>query len=740
MANLASFFKRNQERYGDMKSTTRKPPLRRLSLALLGLPLCSLAQQATPTSTDAEKTQQLETITITVERRAQPLQKSSIAATVLTGDDLIKAGVDVVDQLQFVAPSTAANNFGQGVNITIRGIGKAETNTQTNTGVITYRDGVATFPGYLNQEPYFDIASIQILRGPQGTFGGQNATGGAVLLESNDPIINGGIQGYVSGQAGNYRDLGSQGAINLPISDTLAARFAYNTESRDSFWRITGPYTGSDARLRTHSGRIGLQWQPEKNFSVVLKTEYHHVDKGAYPADPFNSTRDPLDITANANLEALDRSGRTVLKVDYVLDSGIKLRSVIGYQRGTSIYGADLDGSATDPRNWMFYDMVDERISSQEFNIISPDAGPFTWLLGAYAQTDEHTFPKDHFIIGVPLGSRFSEYRLDGTNFITTNAVFGQMNYQVSDSLKVVSEGRYSRNTTRNDINVIQYGTPISDQQSEEFKNFSGKLALNYSPDPDNFFYGFLATAVKPGGLNVPVGLGLPAPFTEEKVQSIEFGWKAGWLDNRVNTQFNAFSNRYTGFQVSIGYPTNPTFRFELNTPNPTTIHGVEGSIQARLGSGWSARANLGWMQSSIGQFFATDPRAASTVSCNTATGPASATCLDLGGHEQTYSPRLTYNFSLERRFKAGDHIFTPRINYAHIGEQWGTLFQNRARGDLLEARNLVGAQIDWQHGDMMGSIYSTNLTDQRYLTAVGSGLRYVGAPRQYGVRFTKFF
>ena len=67
---------------------------------------------------------------------------------------------------------------------------------QTTTGVITYRDGVATFPGYLQEEPYYDIANIQVLRGPQGTIVGQNATGGAVFVNTNDPVIGGGVHGF----------------------------------------------------------------------------------------------------------------------------------------------------------------------------------------------------------------------------------------------------------------------------------------------------------------------------------------------------------------------------------------------------------------------------------------------------------------------------------------------------------------------------------------------------------------
>src|SRR6202044_2677136 len=145
---------------------------------------------SSPKQTADEST--LSEVVVTAERRSTNLQTTAIAATVLTQKDLTKSGVFKVDQLQFVSPSLTVNNFGQGNDIDIRGIGKGEHNTQTGTGVVTYRDGVASFPGYFQDEPYYDIASVEVLRGPQGTFSGQNATGGAVIVNTKDPLINGG--------------------------------------------------------------------------------------------------------------------------------------------------------------------------------------------------------------------------------------------------------------------------------------------------------------------------------------------------------------------------------------------------------------------------------------------------------------------------------------------------------------------------------------------------------------------
>lgn len=740
-----------------MKTTPRNKRTRLLGLTLLALPLCGMVHAQTndtkpsteadkSTDTAGEKTkvakavENLQTVTVNATRRSEPLQKASISATVLSGDDLLKAGIDVVDQLQYVTPSTAANNFGQGVNITIRGIGKAETNTQTGTGVITYRDGVATFPGYLATEPYYDIASVQILRGPQGTFGGQNATGGAILVDSNNPVINGGTHGYAAASAGNYSSFGFQGAVNLPLNDTLAARVAINTFNRDSFWSITGPYTGGKGDIKTQSARVGVLWQPVKPLTVLLKTDYNHIDMGAFPADPVTATNDPFQISANADQRALDRFSRTTLKVEYAFDDGTKFRSVSGHQRGNTQYRADLDGTASDPRNWSFRDNVNEIIDSQEFNLISSDSGQLTWILGLYGQKDTHYFPVGEFVTGVPLGNPLTEYRLSGTNPKWTLATFGQLGYKLSADLKLSLEGRYSKNRTSNDINVVQYGTPIVAQQSAEFKNFSGKVALDWTLSDTNFLYAFVASGFRPGGLNVPVGFGQPAPFKEEKVRTIEGGWKGNWMGGKVQTQLSAFYNDYRNFQVTIGYPQLPTFGFELNTPNPTKIYGFEGQLQAQLGDGWSVRANLGLLRSKIGAFYATDPRAASVSACNPTTGPASVSCINLDGHQQTYAPKLTFNTGIERRIVLGDHTFTPRLTYAHIGTQWATLFENRARGDQLGNRDIFGAQVDWEHGDLSGSLYTTNATDRRYLSSIGSGLRYAGAPRQYGARITKFF
>jgi iron complex outermembrane receptor protein len=715
-----------------------------LSVSAITLCGCGTAAAQTATATPGSSSgDTLSEVVVTAERRHSDLQTTPISATVISGGDLANLGVTAIDALQFATPGATVNNFGQGNDFNIRGVGKAEHNSQTTVGVVTYRDGVATFPGYFQGEPYYDVANVEILRGPQGTFGGQNATGGAVFVTTNDPVIGGDVGGYVQAQVGNYTDFGLQGAINLPISDTLAARFAFDSETRDSFYNVTGPnggaYNGNPGKVRIGSGRIGLLWKPDDALTISLKTDFDYLNFGAYPADPYNSTEDLFNIGVNSPQQALDRFGRTILKADYALPDGITLRSVTGYQKGDTQYQADLDG--TNVGNSYFADNVWETLWSEEFNIISPEKGFVTWVLGAYADGDKYTFvPNYYFLIGAPPGNPLSEYRLQGTNPESAVAAFGQLGFQLTSSLQLQIGARYTESKTTNHVQVLQYGLPLADDQEAKYVNTSGKVSLNWTVDPNNFVYGFVSTGFRPGGLNVPVGLGTPAAFGAEKLTNYEIGWKNTSFDGHLRSQVDSFYYDYKNFQVIVGYPQFPSFGFELNNPNPTHIYGFEAQEQAVFGE-FSVDGGLAVMHSSLGRFFATDPRIVAFTPCDPQAGPASSSCIDLTGHSQTYAPNFTFNVGAQYKILMSDKdSLTPRLNFGYVGPQWATLFENTSLGDHLAGRDIAGAQLAWQHARFVTTLYGTNLTDQHYVGALNSGLRFAGPPRQYGLRFLTSF
>lgn len=744
-----------------------------LSASILALACCNAAFAQTA-KTDGG----IETVVVTAERRTENLQKTAISATVLGGQDISNKNIVTVDQLQFSAPSVAVDNFGQGNDFNIRGIGKGEHNSQTSTGVITYRDGVETYPGYIQEEPYYDVASIEILRGPQGTFVGSNATGGAVFVTTNNPVIGGDYGGYVMGNVGNYSEYGSQGAVNIPVDDTLAVRLSYFGDSRDSFYHITDAnpadncphdkYAGckpgyNPGNVRWAAGRATVLWKPANALTVQFKADLDYLDNGAYPADsilvpgsdvfhPVLSTNDPFHISANAPQGGMDREMRYSMKADYAFDDGITFRSITAYQDSNSNYRSDLDGTDSLPlpppfvaSDETFFDSVDTSLWSQEFNLISPDTGRVTWVLGGFAQWLNYNYLSPYqFDINLCQSVYLPacNYRLQGTNPESTYALFGQTSVKLTDSLKLDVGARWTTHSTKNDVTILQYSViPIVDEQRETFNNVSYKAALDWTLNDNNFVYGFVATGFKPGGLNVPVGFGLPAPFQSEKVTSFEAGWKSTLLDGHLQSAIDGYYNNFDNFQVSVGYPTLPTFAFELNNPNTTKIYGVEAEEHAVFGQ-LSFDLGVGLMHSALGTFYAVDPRYGTGPVCDPKTGPAAPPyCVNLSGNPQSYAPNFTFNIGGQYVFDlGGGQTLTPRANYGHVSDQWATLFDNAALGDRLAERNILGAQLAYSIGSWTATLYGTNLTDQHYIAAANSGVRWAGAPRQYGFSLLKTF
>ncbi|MBW4053226.1 MAG: TonB-dependent receptor [Proteobacteria bacterium] len=680
----------------------------------------------------------LQEVVVTAEKRRTNLQQTPVSATVLNGTQLLHNGVVTVDQLETVSPSLAVDNFGQGNEFNIRGIGKGEHNTQTQAGVITYRNGVASFPGYLEDEPFYDISSVEVLRGPQGTFAGENSTGGAVYINETAPNFNG-VNGYVLGQYGNYNDTMLQGAVNLPVSKTVATRISFYDEYRDSFFHVTGPYIGGNGALKQSAVRFSLLWRPSDKLSALWQTDYAYIDNGGYMASPAAATTPLYDVTANGHDAAIDQIARTTLNVNYKMDNGITLRSITGAQWGRSVYAADLD--ATDKLNYTFSDLVPGEMYSQEFDLISPEKGFLTWVAGIYYQGLDYSYPLGQgYHVGYPPGI-YDQY-IEGRVPNDTAAAFGQLSFHFSRGWKFQLGGRYSWNDTTNRIYVVipEFFYNQYVHQTEHDDRLTGKADLSWTVNPNNYLYAFVATGYKQGGLNGVIGTQLQKPFRAEYVTDYEMGWKASALDDHLRTQIDGYYDRYHNFQVSIGDPQEPLQTLEVNNPSPTTLYGVELSAQALFGH-FSFDGNVGWERTSLGTFFATDNRLPVVSVCNPMTGPSSFSCVNLAGHPQSYAPSLTYNFGPQYVFDlSGDSTLTMRANYSHVGSQWATLFDNATLGDYLGARNLLSAQVSYGRGTWTFTAYGTNLTNQAYVAAADAGLRWAGFPRQYGIRVMKTF
>lgn len=266
---------------------------------------------------------ELQEVVVTAERRATDVQSTPIAVTAVSGDQLQTLHLNNISDLQTTVPSFQSNDEAGFFNsINIRGIGNSAITPIIATGVAVFRDGLLMSETIAEDEPMFDIADTEVLEGPQGTFVGASSTAGAVEINSANPTFTG-VNGYVQGDLGNYSDTKFQGAVNLPVSDTFAARFAFNSEERHSFYYDVGAtqngfyypsYPGvagtQQYLIQSSPGqslpindpghendremRVSLLWKPNDNFQAVGKVEYSSINTGGEPGEPNPLTYNTL--------------------------------------------------------------------------------------------------------------------------------------------------------------------------------------------------------------------------------------------------------------------------------------------------------------------------------------------------------------------------------------------------------------------------------------------------------------
>ena len=682
-------------------------------------------------------------VTITAERRTTNLQTAPVAASVIAGSQLQNEGIESLDDLQFHTPSLTVADFGQGNLFNIRGIGKDLGNVQTPSGVVTYWDGVASYPGFFADSPYYDISSVEVLRGPQGTFAGQNATGGAVFITTNDARL-GSLGGDIEGQYGNYNDGLVRGFINVPIGDTLAVRLAFNGESRNSFYTVSGPWTtpfkGTPGRQLLGSLRLGVTWQPIEALKIVFKADGDYLDHGGFMAsttlNPANPTQlNPADlfhISSFINDYATNKGYRLSLNAAYTMPDGIILRSITGWQSGGG--NGNIDLSELQPPGDSFEDYGREQIASEEINVVSPDnKGPLSWVGGLYYQHDYVSLlpggGQPGFDIGVPHG--VVDLELNYRTPKTTEAVFGQISYDITPALQLQVGARYTHETfgLTDDSPTVVFGTVVSDPIAIGHTSDSGptgKVALTWKVDDVNTLYAFVATGRKAAGINTtPAGVQTaPAAFSPENVTDFEAGWKPTFFDGHLRTQFGGYYSLYRDFQLSFGTPAAPTMSFIRNLNGTTTLYGLEAEAQAVFGP-WAFNASGSYEHSSLGSAAVVDP--------------VSALPIQLGGRVAPLAPEWTFSVGAQYAFKfSNGGSLTPRVDYSYVSSQWATPYQDL--GDFLPSRSLVNAEVAYAQGPYRFTVFATTAFDLHYIIATNIGLRYAGDPGQYGVRFERRF
>lgn len=723
--------------------SVKRLKMRALMSSMIGAALIApiAAQTANPAANPAtdpaaaaapEAAAASEEVVVTGARRASRQFDAPSPVTVLSGHELEERGVVNLETLQFQVPALTVSNAGVANMVNIRGVGRTEVQVTDAAGVQIYRDGVPTFNGYFSGgEPYFDVGSVEVYKGPQGTFAGQNSTGGAIFVKSIDPDLEE-FGGYLQGQIGSDNGAGVLGAVNIPISQTLAVRFAFVTERHDSLYDYSGPYQGHPGRFSLAAARLSVLWKPTERFTVRLKADGDYIDQGASSYSSVFAATNVYDIESDAPLKALDRFYRVSADLAYEFADGTILRSLTGYQAGKTTNWSDSDGGAAIPNTLQY--SANETIVSQEINLVSPAANRFRYVLGLFYTQDELKIPS-FFATQPPIQVQLVAHHRTSTNY----AAFANFTYDITPDLHLELGGRFNRGTQTQEVETDAYFGPFLLAHTDaptslpDDDSTTGKLSLSYDIDENSFVYAFIATGHKNSGLNTDPAV---ATFDGEDLTDYEIGYRRKLMDKRLVFQASAYYYQYENYQFMRLDPVARTTA-QLNAPGETTAYGIEAQLDGRFGD-TNFNLAIAWSESDLASFFADDPRAPSPTPCPTSGPSASPQCLDLGGRSLPYLPKWTITAGLDHTFETNSGTITPRIGVSYTSDQTTSVFQGP--GDALDARTIVNAQIEWAQDDWTATAFITNAFNEEYVVAVSSGLRAPGTPRQFGLRLRRSF
>jgi iron complex outermembrane receptor protein len=726
----------------------------------------------------------VETVVVTAERRSVDLQKTTLAATVLTPQDLTNKGVFNLTSLQSAAPGITINDYGSANVFNMRGVGREAVDVEIPSGVAIYRDGVPTLAGYFQGEPYYDMAGVEVLRGPQGTFAGQSASGGAVFIRTVNPDLNG-WSGYLQAGVANYTQFEVQGAVNVPLTDDAAMRVSVNHVTRDDTWyHLTGLFTGHPGTRESNNVRASFLWKPVEQLEIVFKNDLGWLDLGG---NPVSLPGAPLyTITLNDPMKYRDKSWRSILDMRYHFDNGMSFHSLTGFQTIQTINNLDADGGGPVPvlqappfnihvpvhnsflsqGNFSFY--------SQEFNLLSPEDTDFRWVLGAFAEREVSRIP-DFMTTGLNGFSfvGFASIFIPGTDngtafpFITSPwraeeddlAVFGNAQYDFTKELTLETGLRFSYNHRHQFTNFL-IGTGFAppffpftavNNQHASGDYIDGKIALQWKPDADNFLYaeGSRGHTVKSINIFPPNNAYKPV-----EVWNYEVGWKSSFFDSQLRTQLDAYYENIGNYQAVFGFvlPGGVGASETRNARTRSTIWGIEASGQAVFGD-LAFDFGGAYLNSKLGEFpgtinpFGPPPlgdRVANAEAivfghnCNTG-----AALVNLTGSQAPFSPDFTGNVGVQYAAHVGEGwTLTPRADLSYADANQADLFACSL--ETIKSRTLLNLQLRIEDSDSpwWGQLWATNVTDYHYVVAVQNipPIYYAGAPLQIGFRVGRSF
>jgi len=761
-----------------------QPTLLASSIALV----CSInafAEETNEESSANSNGNKIEVISITAQKRVQNLQAVPVAVTNITSEDIERHGFSDASDIQFQTPGLIVSYASTSAipNFSIRGIGLNDFTAVQSSPVAIHVDDVYLGSSTMLNFALFDIEHVEVLKGPQGTLYGRNATGGAVNFYTNAPSQD--LEARVSVDVANYESITTDGFINGALTDTLSARISlYNNEQK------SGPYShpvhGDVGKKSKTAARLQLLWEPNDDFDAKLSIFGGKDESDGNQYQGFATTGDNCTLIENADysfatqqncssvagdngrVQALDddpftlQSGvinrdeievfGTSLSLNYEFND-LLLSSITNYSEADRMSQEDADGFTVRAVD-VGYETHFKQIS-EELRLASLAKQPFEWTVGLYISSDELYTP----LTESDYTDAFDGYRPNHAYQLDTDsvAIFTHNEYHIDDKFSVIAGLRYTHETRAfkggtvtavpgvgpdgngdfvasmppaivPDVNdAASFNEAYLDKELT-FDKWSWRIGLNYQVDANTFAYVSAANGFKSGGFigDVTTQAALEKPYKEEDLTAYEIGVKADISDTlRWNT--SAFYYDYTDIILAVTLAGELNDLFINTNVSNADIYGIETDIIWIPADDWEIRFG--------GTILDTEQEKVTPVQAQ------------IEGSELPNAPKISANFSIRYEKEISDDYLafvqldgTSRSDYYAKPESI-ELYE-------LEGYTLLNASVVFtpMSEDWKITAWVKNLTDEQYYTYIndlsfaGAMIKTPGMPRTFGVKFSYNF
>ena len=606
---------------------------------------------------------------MTAEKRSTDLQRTPISMTAIGGKSLDEEQVRSLTDIASLAPTFKMGETDGYQQITIRGIGISNFTPGFDSAVAVNVNGVYVSRPVAQATSFFDVSQIEVLRGPQGTLYGRNASAGSVNISTTLPTND--FSGYGKVIVGNYHDVDVEGAIGgALVPDVLLVRLAAFQESRGGYGENI--VTGNPVDDKFAQGvRATVIFNPLSNLkATVIAERYLEKENGAslhyFGAEGLSgrpgalgqpptfelfggyTTHNPWDIANGVDPKFYLSASTITGTIDWDL-SPFSVRSISGYRRQSAGSFAALDGGSVYNVGYLSGEpawQVSEELQAHY------DSSKLHATLGLYYFEERDNYTPSVLIVSgqllnliIPLGApRPAAYydfvELGGLFRTQAEAAFGQATYNITDDLAATAGIRYSReHKGLGQIYGVMVDEPLIgnvppapiEQPTETFTSTTPRLGLQYQINPQTMAYLTYSKGFKAGGYDP--GYYPAARFEPETLDDYEIGLKSSWLDKRLTTDVDAFYYDYTNLQV------NQIVGVSTTTANAATAHiyGVEAEVRAQPTPALRIDGNISWLHARYVSYFGADPAV-----------PALTTNVDFSGNTLDNAPDVSAHIATQ--------------------------------------------------------------------------------------------